>query len=678
MPWYPKATKKAVAPQRGGPKGPLGEPAEVAVIPCASAEPSLVKVFPAAELPHFYVRLTGNVEQYRAIGEDALIVVATQGTDPAAEPPARQATGLSNLLAWIGEENRAIDTGPPPLVWLHGPDGCNECELRCSIRAITATFPHGDVWIVGYAPPWVDRDKVRVIEISSSGVPTGWGKHHQLNRALAAACEHIPGPFVVCHDDHFPMTPDADLDLVHVGEGTLLTRTVHREATGPRDPWTYNHRATLDHLTALGRDPQSLACFEVHRPMLVEGARLGAMLAATPQFPEKAVLYKSLWGNLCGWPARQVEDHKAKGADDGPEPGQIWVSTNESSFRGALGQELRRRYADPSPYERADMPPPETLPYTMTFAGKGAKKKPAEPADPNLEVLLTTTIPGARDNGAGQISRMQGWLNVLGYACGNPPGHYGRKTQRAVDQFHRDNGCLCGPKIKPEKFLLLQRLAAAAVAAGATRIVHPHQAKGLSSREAGAHLEQLAREVPAGQAIVELGVFHGRTLLYLAKGSAEGNRVEVHGVDPWDLPGERYPSAWKAERRHRSTFTHTETRESAERNVRNSPWADVVHLHREFSVPAGEVWAGPPVGLLHIDGNHNYPDARDDFDAWRPHLAPGAVVVWDDWDDKHPGVQQSLAELVERGDLTPPQSAPGAARLAVTKFLTLAQIGADA
>jgi hypothetical protein len=670
MPWYPKATRKPA----GLAVEENAEPFDVVVRWCSSTEPSMANAA-LDDIPTLFVRKTGHVEQYRsAVGR--LVVVGTQGTDPQVEPPAKQKAAVEDVLAWLQEQWSSTEgIGNPregkvaelaealtpeqdliPLCFLHGPDGADDGELRWSIRAMAKRFPGREVWIVGYCPPWVDRDKVRVLEVPTAGRPAKWSKHDQLNQALRFACAQIPGRFVVCHDDHFPVTAGASLAPVHRGVGSLPGCVERLEAARPKDAWTKNHRATLDHLVALGHDPATLASYEIHRPMLVEGQALAAMLAAAPSHPEPAVLYKTLYGNLANVGGTELADHKARGEDEPIPDGADWVSTNPTSWKkGEIGRQLREMFPDPSPYELA----------------APAKPQPA-PVAPAGEALSPDTAPGKRDGGKGQITRAQSWLNALGYECGKPPGHYGRKTRLAVAAFHADHGHQADGRFTSETFALLQAKVAEAKAAGTAKILHPHQAKGLSSRAAGEHLERLARAVPAGQAIVEIGVFHGRTLLYLAKGSAEGNGAPVHGVDPWDLPGERYPSAWAAEKRHRSTFTLTETRETCHANIRNATFLGHVHIttHRAFSTEFAAEWDGPKIGLLHIDGNHNYPDALHDFEAWRPHLAPDAVVVWDDWDDKHPGVQQSVAELVLRGELTPPQSAPGAERLAVTRTIT--------
>lgn len=191
---------------------------------------------------------------------------------------------------------------------------------------------------------------------------------------------------------------------------------------------------------------------------------------------------------------------------------------------------------------------------------------------------------------------------------------------------------------------------------------------GYTKRAPGQYLEAMAKSVPAELAIVEIGVFHGRSTLYLAKGSAAGNGAHVYACDPWNLPGERYPAAWVAERRNRSTFTLDETYESAKANIEGSPWASQVTMVKDFGVDLGKRWDGPKVGLIHIDGKHDDGVPLADFLAWERHLVPSAVVVWDDHVRACPDVIAATDQLHREGKLTKARLAPGCRRLATSRY----------
>lgn len=180
----------------------------------------------------------------------------------------------------------------------------------------------------------------------------------------------------------------------------------------------------------------------------------------------------------------------------------------------------------------------------------------------------------------------------------------------------------------------------------------PEDVEGIYEEAAGRELRRLAARVPIDQAIVEIGVFRGRSLAFLADG-ADGSWV--YGVDPWNLPR---PS--KAKYNSDSTYGYVRDLFKGFANVT---------LVRDFSVEAAAKYGGPKIGLLHIDADHRAAGVRADFGAWERHLAPGATVCFDDHHDDFPGVKQVVAELVRKGKLCEPRLPHGTTRLAVCEYL---------
>lgn len=166
---------------------------------------------------------------------------------------------------------------------------------------------------------------------------------------------------------------------------------------------------------------------------------------------------------------------------------------------------------------------------------------------------------------------------------------------------------------------------------------------GLTSIEQCDYLARLAAEVPAGRAIVEIGVFKARSTIALATGARPG--VHVWGIDPWDLPD--VPAPWGPDPggSHRAEFGRASTRRQAQRNIRAAGLASKVTLIRAMSVDAAATWDGPPVGLLHVDGDHHGQAVLDDLTVWTPHLAGGAVVAFDDCAASHPEVARAVDHL---------------------------------
>jgi predicted O-methyltransferase YrrM len=60
----------------------------------------------------------------------------------------------------------------------------------------------------------------------------------------------------------------------------------------------------------------------------------------------------------------------------------------------------------------------------------------------------------------------------------------------------------------------------------------------------------------------------------------------------------------------------------------------------------GPAHAGAPVDLLFVDSTHQRDDTIAELEAWRPRLAPGAVVVLHDYDNPaFPGVREAVEAL---------------------------------
>src|SRR5690606_20084377 len=146
------------------------------------------------------------------------------------------------------------------------------------------------------------------------------------------------------------------------------------------------------------------------------------------------------------------------------------------------------------------------------------------------------------------------------------------------------------------------------------RFDHLHDLEGWLWRREGARLAYLASRVPAGQVIVEIGSYRGKSTAYLAHGSKAGNNVEVHAVDLWDLGGQL------AANNDVHGYDAVETFETFDAQLRRAGVRSMVVAHKSDSVEAGLNWSGPPVGLLFIDGLHEREQIAREVDAWLPHM----------------------------------------------------------
>lgn len=124
----------------------------------------------------------------------------------------------------------------------------------------------------------------------------------------------------------------------------------------------------------------------------------------------------------------------------------------------------------------------------------------------------------------------------------------------------------------------------------------------------------MARQVPAEQGLVEVGVYRGRSLCCLAWGAPPN--VPVYGIDVWRSAEDMAYAGRALERlnlEHRAILWPTE------------------------SSKAARTWGGM-IGLLHLDADHSAESVNDELQEWLPHCAPRALIMVHDYGATFPGV----------------------------------------
>lgn len=116
--------------------------------------------------------------------------------------------------------------------------------------------------------------------------------------------------------------------------------------------------------------------------------------------------------------------------------------------------------------------------------------------------------------------------------------------------------------------------------------------------------------------LVELGVESGRGLVSLAAASRSNY---VIGFDSHQHP-------------------------DIDKNIKSYPNALFFNLP-SMPVPDNIIYSSRQIGLLHIDTEHSYSMAKAEFEAYRPYLAKGAYVLFDDLHAQDDDVLRYFKEL---------------------------------
>lgn len=182
----------------------------------------------------------------------------------------------------------------------------------------------------------------------------------------------------------------------------------------------------------------------------------------------------------------------------------------------------------------------------------------------------------------------------------------------------------------------------------------------LMEPEGLAKLAELAAAIPADQTIVEIGTHQAANLVNMARAAKQGSGAHVYGVDPYGA-GDIY-----RDRPHMLERYTPADHQIAQDHIRANHVVRQTTILVGTSVAVADVYAGPQVGLLVIDGEHRYRSVLADFHAWWPHLAPNAVVAFDDYGGR---VGAEVANVVDQlwGDLAIDWIEMVGSRMAITR-----------
>jgi len=147
--------------------------------------------------------------------------------------------------------------------------------------------------------------------------------------------------------------------------------------------------------------------------------------------------------------------------------------------------------------------------------------------------------------------------------------------------------------------------------------------------------------------LLEIGVFYGKTSIMLGYLARPTDAVVCCDVFE-DTQGLSDEGEFEHDTYHRAL-----QRTQFERHyLRFHPTLPAIIAAPSSTIDA-DAWMGR-FRLIHIDGGHEYGVVREDIRLARRMLAPGGVVIFDDWCQPHcAGVGMAVWEEYVRGDLIP-------------------------
>jgi hypothetical protein len=237
----------------------------------------------------------------------------------------------------------------PDVVYSVKADESNE-ELRYSLRSLS-NIPHGQVFIAGYMPSWVQN--VQHIDTRQQRLSTKYVNSRR-NWYLANKDPRVAKSYIHMNDDFFFMKPMSELPVFRY-EGTLETFISKHKALGSIG-YVEGAERTLKMLMQLGIEPEYFS-YELHVPMTFEKDKINEIVEIHHQMNKynQNIHTRTLYGNyfkIGGEPIPDVKFHHTKN-DRRQYKKMDLLSTSDISFNGLkVGKYIREQFLEKCEYEK--------------------------------------------------------------------------------------------------------------------------------------------------------------------------------------------------------------------------------------------------------------------------------------------------------------------------------------
>ena len=134
----------------------------------------------------------------------------------------------------------------------------------------------------------------------------------------------------------------------------------------------------------------------------------------------------------------------------------------------------------------------------------------------------------------------------------------------------------------------------------------------------GELLFNLAKNCKGKGAIVEIGSWKGKSTIWLANGSKNGNNVKIYAIDHHIGSSE-----------HKIYGTKIQTFQQFKQNIKKAKVEDIVFPIVKTSKEASENFS-EDIEFIFIDGAHEYEYVKLDFDLWFPKVLDDGIMAFHD------------------------------------------------
>jgi len=140
---------------------------------------------------------------------------------------------------------------------------------------------------------------------------------------------------------------------------------------------------------------------------------------------------------------------------------------------------------------------------------------------------------------------------------------------------------------------------------------------------------QVAAEMPKNAHLVEVGVWLGKSIIYLAEQCRLlGKPVTIYAVDTWMGSDEDFHQDYI---KYLSGIKPDGLYHKFRNNIMRYQVWDLITVVRMDSLVAANSFLNEDLDFVFIDASHKYEDVKADIGAWYPKVKPGCMLAGHDF-----------------------------------------------